>query len=520
MPSIVQAEPRASRTRRFLNGVWLGYANQLLMMLGGLWLTPFLLHRIGQHDYGLWLVGSQILMYLTLLDIGVVALLPRETAYATGRAGGIEQATDLPLVVGQAGRIVLYQMPVVTLIVVITWFLLPGSWQGFRGAIGLTMAAFLVAFPLRVFQAILQGLQDFRFLGYTQIVAWAVSMVVIVGLVLRGYGFYALAIGWVLTQLLSTAFALYRVWRRFPSVLPRRLPLMSWSDIFTYLKRCFWVSLSQIATPLLGGADILIIGKLYGASAVVPYACTKKLISVLSNQPDLVMHAASPGLSELKTGESRDRIFRSVTALTQALLMISGLVACLVLSVNHSFVGWWIGPAQYSGAAISAAMVLDMMLRHWKTTAVYSVFCFGYERLISISTLLDGCVTVAAALLLAWQFGPIGAPLGSILGVCLIGLPFNLKALAREIGVSLTALIRPLWSWFWRFSILSAAAVAAGMHWGSMKFWGLAVTSILAVSIYAAVMFRPALDSALGAYLRPRFMVVWKKLSWATSAIQ
>jgi O-antigen/teichoic acid export membrane protein len=278
--------------------------------------------------------------------------------------------------------------------------------------------------------------------------------------------------------------------------------------------------LSQIATPLVGGADILIIGKLYGASAVVPYACTKKLISVLSNQPDLVMHAASPGLSELKTGESRDRIFRSVTALTQALLMISGLVACLILSVNHSFVSWWIGPAQYSGAAISTAMVLDMMLRHWKTTAVYSVFCFGYERLISISTLLDGCVTVAAALLLAWQFGPIGAPLGSILGVCLIGLPFNLKALAREIGVSLTALIRPLWSWFWRFSILSTAAVAAGMHWGSMKFWGLAVTSILAVSIYAAVMFRPALDSALGAYLRPRFMVVWKKLSWATSAVQ
>jgi O-antigen/teichoic acid export membrane protein len=520
MPSTAQAEPRASRTRRFLDGVWLGYANQLLMMLGGLWLTPFLLHRIGQHDYGLWLVASQILMYLTLLDIGVVALLPRETAYATGRAGGSEQAADLPLVVGQAGRIVLYQMPVVILVVVVTWFLLPGSWSGLRGAIGLTMAAFLVAFPLRVFQALLQGLQDFRFLGHTQIIAWAVSMLAIVGLVLRGYGFYALAIGWVLTQLASTAFALYRVWRRFPWVLPRRLPPMAWSDVLAYLKRCFWVSLSQIATPMLGGADILIIGALYGASAVVPYACTKKLISVLSNQPDLVMHAASPGLSELKTGESRDRILRAVTALTQALLMMSGLVACVVLSVNHSFVGWWVGPAQYSGAAISAAMILDMLIRHWKTTAVFSVFCFGYERLISISTLLDGCVTAGAALLLVWLFGPIGGPLGSIVGVCLISLPFSLTALSREVEVSLTALITPLWPWFWRFSILSVAAIAAGMHWGSMKFWGLAVATVLATSIYVAVMFRPALDSALGEYLRPRFMVIWKKMSWATSEVQ
>ena len=150
---------------------------------------------------------------------------------------------------------------------------------------------------------------------------------------------------------------------------------------------------------------------------------------------------------------------------------------------------------------------------------MFSVFCFGYERLISISTLVDGCVTAAAALLLVWRFGPIGGPLGSILGVCLITLPFNLTALSHEVGVSLTALITPLWSWFWRFSILSVGAIAAGMHWGSMKFWGLAITSILASLIYVVVMFRPALDSALGEYLLPRFILIWKRLSWATSVV-
>ena len=44
-----------SRTGRFLHGVWLGYAYQGLIMLVGLWLTPFLLRHIGQHDYGVWL---------------------------------------------------------------------------------------------------------------------------------------------------------------------------------------------------------------------------------------------------------------------------------------------------------------------------------------------------------------------------------------------------------------------------------------------------------------------------------
>ena len=66
-----------SRTKRFVRGVGLGYANQVLTTLVAFWLTPFLLHRIGQHDYGLWLVGTQLMFYLALLDLGIVALLPR-----------------------------------------------------------------------------------------------------------------------------------------------------------------------------------------------------------------------------------------------------------------------------------------------------------------------------------------------------------------------------------------------------------------------------------------------------------
>jgi hypothetical protein len=69
-----------SRTRRFVSRISFGYANQALLILAGLWLTPFFLDRIGQHDYGLCLVGTQVIAYLMLLDFGLVALLPRETA--------------------------------------------------------------------------------------------------------------------------------------------------------------------------------------------------------------------------------------------------------------------------------------------------------------------------------------------------------------------------------------------------------------------------------------------------------
>jgi len=68
-----------------LGGTGIAYGHQAAIVLVGIWLTPFLLHRLGQHHLGLWLVAGQLLGYLALLDLGVIAILPREVAFASDR---------------------------------------------------------------------------------------------------------------------------------------------------------------------------------------------------------------------------------------------------------------------------------------------------------------------------------------------------------------------------------------------------------------------------------------------------
>src|SRR5262245_12172675 len=58
--------PLVTRTRRYVRGLGAGYASQLLLAVVGLWVTRFLLEHLGQHDYGLWLVATQLLAYLML----------------------------------------------------------------------------------------------------------------------------------------------------------------------------------------------------------------------------------------------------------------------------------------------------------------------------------------------------------------------------------------------------------------------------------------------------------------------
>ncbi|MEE9212254.1 MAG: oligosaccharide flippase family protein, partial [Phycisphaeraceae bacterium] len=351
-----------------MGGVAVGYVNMAAVMLAGLVLTPFLLGRLGQHDYGLWLVGLQILAYLALMDFGVVTLLARATAYATGRAGGIDKAADLPDVIGQTVRLVLWQVPLVAAVAGGVWLFMPAEWSPLQAPVGLMLIGFVVMFPVRALRAVLEGLQDLTFLGQIQLGTWLAGILVTVAAIVGGRGLLSLALGWVVSQILAGACWAYRLRQRFPGIFPARLPALSAAAARRQLGQGFWVIVAQVAHVLLAGTDVLIIGILAGPAAVVPFVCTGKLISVLTNQPHLLMQAAGPALSEMRMGEPKARLFQVSSALTQAMLMASGAVACAVLAVNQGFVTWWVGADQYAGLPLTVLLVLVMLLRHWNTT--------------------------------------------------------------------------------------------------------------------------------------------------------
>lgn len=509
-----------SRTKRFFAGLRISYLYQAVTLAASLWLVPFLLKHLGQHDYGLWLVGLQTLSYLVLMDFGVIALLPRETAYATGHAIAGNAGHDLSELIARTARVVLYQTPVVAVVVAIMWFTV-SSRPGIRGPILVALAGYAVLFPLRIFQAVLQGLQETPYLGKLMFVSWVISTTIMVLLVLKGAGLYAVAIGWVLGQLLPAVLSFYRLKTAFPGVLPTRLGKLERKDVLRSMTSGTWITLAQVAQMLIVGTDLVIIGRFLGAAAVVPYACTQKLVNVLFNQPQMIMEMAMPGLSQMKTSENRDKIFRVCNVLTLSMLTASGAVACVYVAVNHSFVTWWIGEHQFGGQALTLALAACLLLRQWNTTSIYTIFALGHERRISITTLVEGLVNLAASLLLVRWIGPIGAPLGTILGVCLISIPGNLSALADELHLSIFRVIAPLWSWLWRMLLVGAFACVIGLRWRASLPYVIGVSCVVG-AFYVAVMLPMIMDSQLREYLPPWAIQMWesflRRLNWSTVA--
>jgi hypothetical protein len=121
--------------------------------------------------------------------------------------------------------------------------------------------------------------------------------------------------------------------------------------------------------------------------------------------------------------------------------------------------------------------------------------------------------------LLVSRYGLIGAPLGIIVGACLISLPANFSALARETQMSVWQMAKPLAPWFTRFAVLALCAGAAARMWTPNTLPLLAATAMITALVYAAAMFPLMLRNPLGIYVRPRLFPIRARLFRTLRAI-
>lgn len=491
-----------SRSRSFLSGALFSYLYQAVLMLVGLWLTPFYIHTLGERDYGIWLVGLQVLNFLLLCDFGIIVVTPRDVAQASGIEHAGLGSGEVARVVGQTMKVVLAQTTLVALAAVVLFLLRPAHDAALRGAVGLILAVFVISYPLRVFPAVLQGLQELKFLGQLRLALWGISTVVVVVMLMLGARFYALACGWCLQQMAHDLVAFIHLRRSRPDLVSAEVWRRAGPIRWRWFARGFWVNVNQIATQLSAGTDLLIVGRAISASTVVVYSSTNKLIGVLQNQPQILASVAVPGLSHMKTSESRERIRQATTSLTQAMLLLAGAIACVLLAVNQPFVTWWLGAHFFGGMQLTGILLLTFLLRQADYTLAVTLFAFGHEKLISIRALVDGAVSVAIAMLLVRHWGMPGVAFGFLCGAAFISLPADFYMLGKTLQVSVRELVRPYLPFLWRFAVTGCVALAVRNWFGAPDLLHLAISTSIVGLVYLLLVLPYVWTTPLRGYIQ------------------
>ncbi len=439
-----------SRSKSFLSGVTFAYLYQGLILIVGLWLTPFYLKVLGAHDYGVWLVALQVLTFLLFVDLGTLGVLPRDIAKLHGEEQRNPASDALAILVSQTARVVLVQAAAIGVVVLGLMLFRPPAQASLYGPMALVLSVFVLSYPLRIFWAILTGLQDLKFLGQARTCIWAVSTVCIVILLYAGARYYALAWGWCLQEVSGSLIALWRLHRIRPDLTGREAWNKAGDFQWRWLFRGLYVSVNQIAVWLAGGVDVLIVGRFLGAAMVVVYSCTGKLVMVLQNQPQMLAGVALPGLSHLRSSESTERMTKATTSLAQAMLLVAGAVFCVVVGLNRHFVALWVSDKYFGGVALTVLFALNFIVRLLDYTLVLALFAFGYEKISAGRAMVEGVVSASLAIFLTQRMGLTGIMLAFFLGATFIAVPVDIYLLARELKISWRNLVQQYVPYLWR----------------------------------------------------------------------
>jgi O-antigen/teichoic acid export membrane protein len=373
--------------------------------------------------------------------------------------------------------------------------------SGLRGPVVLVLLTFVLTFPLRASHAILQGLQDLKFLGVLRVWLWALSAALSVVLLLLGAGFFALACGWCAQEAGTSLIAVIRLRRLRPDLFNRQTWRSAGTFRWQWLTRGLWISLGQVSNAMVGGTDLLIIARVFGPATVVIYSCTGKLVQVLQQQPQVLASTALPGLSQMKTSEMRGRVQKAATCLTQAMILVAGGIVCIVLPLNQQFVNHWIGARYFGGVVLTVLFLANFLVRLIDYTLALALFAFGHEKLFAIRAMLDGVVSVILAAILVRPLGLNGVILGFLCGALLVPIPLDLHRFAREFDVSIRAAAQPYVPYLWRITAVGVVAFAIMRRIELPNLFSLAIAATLVSSLYLLVTIPYVRKTELGGYI-------------------
>lgn len=406
-----------SRTQNYLAGLVTGYTVTFAGILVGLWLTPFVLRHLDREAYGIFALGSDVIGWLALLDIGISAGLNVHLARRVGTAN-VEEINRYVSSTFFAQLIVVLLVLAVGLIIAFgfpTFFKVPADLK--RDSILLvTFLVFgsAVTLGVRTFSTILVAHQQIHIDNLIRLGLLVIRTALTIFLLRNGWGLVSLAAASLTAVLITSALSVFRSYRLVPGLSIQRSHV-SWDVLKEVGGVGIWFSLGGLAGLVILNLDRAVAGKMVSLEAVTLLVLTGRLYSLVQELLNQISNTARPALGQL-LGQGKKT--EALTAYRQMFTLSNGLAITIGLAIfagNREFVIAWVGIENYGGTALDAALLLNLLVNVWilPNRAVLSSGLIVKPQ--TISRILEGILNLMFSVLLTLKFGLIGVALSTSL---------------------------------------------------------------------------------------------------------
>ena len=408
-------------------------------VLVGIFLSPFILHRLGDDAFGLWILIFSVTGYYGLFDLGIRSSIVRYVA----KYSATDEHEELNRLVNTAmfsytgiGIVAMLITLIATYFVnsifrIPAEFLVTARWLLFMVGVSVSLG-----FPLGVFSGILEGLQRFYLLNFVNVTSTLLRAVLIVVALRHGGGLLTVAFVTVSLPLLNglvNAAAVFRHLRlRFGL---QHVSRESLRRIASYSGTTFLII---VAGRLRFKTDALVIGTFVSAAAITYFTIGSRLVDYSSEVVSSLAQIFVPMSSQSQATGDLDGLRKIFVVGNRACAFIIFPITAILTVLGKSLIEAWVGQ-KYVATSYPVMLVLlyPMTLMLAQSASGRTLWGMAKHRTWAWVVLAEGASNLILSIILVRPYGIMGDAIGTAIPLTCSMILFLPHHLCRLLGIKL-----------------------------------------------------------------------------------
>jgi O-antigen/teichoic acid export membrane protein len=458
--------PRARRIAQNVLSNWFALAVTTAV---GFFLSPFVVHHLGNLVYGVWVIIGSLVSYMGLLDLGLRGAVTRFVSKGMAQEDHVESAQ----IISGALWIRLW----ISLAIIVAGLLISFAFnhvfaipvdlqQAARTALLVTAVTVGVNLYCGVFGGVLVALHRYDLTSAVSIVQTVARAAGVVYLLRSGHGILALATWELVISVAANAAQIifsFRVYPRLTIIFgaPDRATL---AKLWNY---SFYAFLINLALQVIYYTDNLVIGAFLSPASVALFAIGGLLINYARNIVSSMTTTFTPLASTYEAQGNQQNLRRLLIHGTRATLLVALPIQVALFVRGHTFIRLWMGPqyAQVSGTVMQI-LLLSVVFSSANTTAGGIVYGMAQHKRMAIWATVDAFANLVLSIILVRRIGIYGVAWGTTIPSLMLEILIWPSYISRLVAI-------PVWTYLWQgwfrtaLTIVpfGAACVLAELYW-------------------------------------------------------
>lgn len=475
------------RARHIARNVLFNWFGTIANMAVGFFLSPFIVHRLGNVAFGVWGLAVAVVAYMALLDLGLQSSVLRfvNKGHTQGDHQGASDALSAAVWV---------RLQISASIAVLTIGLAAAFPHLFKIPPDIARAAELAVLliglktvlnmSIGVYGAVLSALNRYDLQNAVSLVQTAIRVVGIVYVLRSGHGIVAIAVCELVAAIVSNALLVRIAYHLYPELRvqlkkPSRATLR---PLWAYSAYAF---LNTVAVQLVYQSDNLVVGHYVSVAAVTFYMIGNSLCGYANQVVQGVGGTFVPAASTYEASGDKRLMMQLYKHGTRLILAISLPMMITLILRGSAFIGLWMGP-EYARTSGMVLIILSVARIFSFANRTAGSIAFGVEKhkIPAIWAISEGVVNLALSIVLAHWFGIYGVALGTMIPSLIVQIFLWPGYVGELVGISRLDVLVKIWAPIFIASLPYAAATYLVNAWypaHSLLVFGMQVLTLLPI---------------------------------------